>query len=347
MDKRTRLAIGPINSAGQAHQWARAAQTFLGVEAFSFANAPLPWRRGGFQFPSDKTLPHHRQTTNRGKERRVDRMLEGVTHLAVDSFASVYGRQDRRSVADDLPRLRDTVSRLALIAHGSDLRDPDLHMARIPDSYFTTASAEWVDRLRAVTARNRQTLKDSGLELFVSTPDMLVEFPDATWLPTCIDVDAWECGPRPIGVPTVLHAPSSGAVKGTDLIDPILTKMHQAGLIRYVAKRGASHSEMPALVRAADVVVEQIRTGSYGVAAVEAMAAGKIVVGHVAVDVRAKVPDVVPIVEAPPEDFEDVIWSIGTNPSLYRDHMRRGPAFARAWHDGRKSAAALREFVEH
>ena len=53
------------------------------------------------------------------------------------------------------------------------------------------------------------------------------------------------------------------------------------GLVDYTPLRDVPWSEMPGVIASADIVLDQFALGGYGVAAVEAMASGRAVVGHV------------------------------------------------------------------
>ena len=194
---------------------------------------------------------------------------------------------------------------LGYVAHGSELRDPDAHMSRIEHSYFRVASDEWVERLRVLSARNRELARQHPT--FVTTPDLLLDAPDARWVPLAIDVRSWRA-PRPALVgkkPVVLHLPSrrDPPIKGTQYVDEIMRSLAGSGAIEYLSPESVPHGQMRELVGRADVVVDQILTGSYGVAAVEAMAAGRLVVGGVADDVRALMSEAPPIVDAAPATF--------------------------------------------
>ena len=46
--------------------------------------------------------------------------------------------------------------------------------------------------------------------------------------------------------------------------------------------QGVPHTELVEMVKSADIVVDQLLLGSYGVFACEAMAAGRVTVGHIA-----------------------------------------------------------------
>ena len=347
-----RLAIGPANFAGQAFHWAEAVTRYLGVPATSFSNRAslLPHMgRVGFQFPVHHTLPHHRITSSWGRQVRMRRLLSGVTHLAIDGFLPVYGRLDRSHVGEEFSRFQKMGLEVALIAHGGDVRDPDSHMARYPFSYFRDAPPAWLESLRSRSLINRQTATNIGAPVFVSTPDLLLDLPTATWLPLAIDLGSW-CSPRPPltnRVPTFVHVPSrrDPPIKGTAVIDPILRRMHEQGRIIYLSPERLPHAAMRLLIQAADVVVDQILTGSYGVAAVEGMAAGRLVVGYIGEDVRNLMPESPPIVDAEPSQFADVMERILVEHELFAEQASMGPTYAQRWHGGLSSARVLGQFL--
>lgn len=351
-ERQATLAIGPANYAGQAYRWASAVRDHLAVASTSFAPSEFVFRwpdRARHRFPVHQRLPHHRLTTPSGKRMRMRRVLADATHLAADGFLSVHGRFDINHLADDLDALRQQGLKLALIAHGSDVRDPDAHMRRYDYSYYRQAPAGFVERLRRVSARNRALAVESGLPLFVSTPDLLIDVPFAQWLPLCIDPAAWSGSPGGpwSGAPAVLHLPSKRVppIKGTDVIDQELRILEGEGLIRYLAPEAVSNSQMPALVKKADIVVDQIRGGYYGVASVEAMAAGKLVVCAMGADVVELMSEPPPVVSADPSNFRARLLDIIAAPDASAQIAAKGPDFVKRWHNGQASAAALKTYL--
>lgn len=348
----TVLAIGPANYAGQAYYWAEAVRRFLHVDAFSFSHRaePLPMVRArGFQFQVHRNLPHHRTTTPLLKSLSVQRLLRRSTHLALDGFLPLFDRLDRSHAGNDLDRLLGMGLQVGLIAHGSDVRDPDAHIARYPFSYYGLAPDAWVEAMRTQACINRHTAETAGLPVFVSTPDLLLDLPGATWLPLAIDPDAWDSEQAVLesATPTVVHVPSrrDPPIKGTAVIEPVLRQLDEDGRIHYVSPSGLSHSAMREVIRSADVVVDQILTGSYGATAVEGMAAGRLVVGFVGAEVRECMPEAPPIVDAEPARFADVMDQILYERDDFVAQASRGPNFVRRWHAGQASAAALTSFL--
>jgi len=339
----THVGIGRANSAGQAYQWAAALSRGFGVTAESFAPEREMCHR-----------PHRVVASGPQDLQRMagelGRILGAYTHLLVDGFECLAGGLLGDDIEPELRVLERHAVRVGLIAHGSDVRDPAAHMARFDDSYFRHVPAEWLDLVGGRAARNREIACACNGAVFVSTPDLLVDLPQATWLPVVVDLDPWAGIPdlEERTVPRVLHRPSRSTppIKGSDAIVPVLEELHRRGIIEYLPDAGqVPADQMPALVQQADIVVDQIRTGSYGVAAVEAMAGGRVVVGDLAADVRAFVRDDIPIVDANASDLETVLTRLAANPAILLKLGAAGRTFAATWHSGEASARALVPFL--
>ena len=120
-----------------------------------------------------------------------------------------------------------------------------------------------------------------------------------------------------------------------------MKQLASEGLVEYIAPEGVPHEQMPELVRSVDVVIDQILTGSYGVASEEAMAAERLVIGNVCADVRSVVERPIPIVDCTPTSLEDLMRDIVADPTHYAHVAREGPAFVEALHSGAHSASTL------
>ncbi|MDO5083903.1 MAG: hypothetical protein Q4D89_10955 [Arachnia propionica] len=341
------VAIGPSNYAGQATAWARAAAQHLGVTAWSFSGVPL--RGGGFQFDIDKMFSRIGFRLPLAWRARARRFFDGVSHVALDGFKT-FARWDRHAeFPADARRLAEMGYSMALIAHGSDVRDPLAHLARDEWSYFSVGDEKWRSTMIRQTERNRAFAAECGWPVFHSTPDMGFDLPGGTWLPVVVDIDAWS-STTPLlerERPVVVHIPSQRTppIKGTQFIDPVLRDLHDEGVIEYVAPSGVPHQELRRIVRECDVVVDQLLFGSYGVAAVEAMAAGRVTVGRMNDAVRSRMTAAPEFLEANPETLRDVMLSIRDRRDELRAQAARNLAFVRTWHDGRVSAERLASWL--
>jgi len=344
---RPRLAIGPANYAGQAFAWAEAVNRHLDAEASAFTVNQL--RGGGFRFAAHRRVSRPGYYLPVARDARARRFVAGYSHLILDGFRTVFYDRDPGAFARQARSLRDRGPLLGLLGHGDDVRDPDAHLARFEHSFYREGDAAWLAMRRSTAARNRETARTLGVPLFVSTPDMLRDLPEAAWVPVCLDPARWATDAplleRP--VPRVLFVPSQSVppTKGTRYVDPVLRRLAGRGVIEYVAPRGVPHAEMIHLVKGADIVIDQLLFGSYGVAVIEALAAGRVVIGNVTDLTADLMPELPPVESATPDDFEAVLLGLLDRREELRAQRGERVAFVRRWHDGRASAAALAGFL--
>jgi hypothetical protein len=348
----SRLTIGPANYAGQGWEWARAVR----------ANC-VDWDAGNIQiFPQRAPLSFGAELPLTGGEwqavpARVDLAVDQIlpaTHvvvealrplLAVGSTADDVDGWSPQLGREDADALLESGRRVALLFHGSEVRRPALHAHLTPYSPFIDTAGGLTEALTRTTDRVHDAMDGFAGPRFVSTLDLLDYVPDATWLPVVVGPGSFAPAPPALrsGRPVIAHAPSSSALKGSRWVDPVLEALDDAGLITYLRVRDVPPVGMTRLLRTVDVVVDQVVLGNPGVLAAQAMAAGRLVVAHLPDAVRRRFPEPVPMVEATPDNLEQVILSILERREWFADLAVRGTEFARRYHDGRLSARVLQE----
>lgn len=349
-----RLLIGPQSEVGQATEWARAVERAIdNVIAVSMT-------KGGsdsFEFPVDYTVPNDVYYWSRRWQRRFRRFaLRTFSHAIIESGFRLFGNGVSGGVAEEIRQLRSKSIRVAFLFHGSDIRNPALH--REETEWSPYYNDDWVASSQmGVAAEINQALvrAHSDIPVFVATPDLLSHVPKSTWLPLVVEQAFLKTATQPpmtarARKPRVVHAPSSSFVKGSDLVEPVLHRLSAEGLIDYQRIQGALHRDMPGLYAEADIVLDQFRIGSYGLAAVEAMAMGRIVVGHVTAEARAQVlrqtGSELPVVEATAHTLEAVLRDLCRSTERGVTIGASSRQFVVAVHDGDLSAQRLRAFLE-
>lgn len=346
----TRLLIARANFASQGYYWARAAETLPDVSAVNLA---FGWAASVAQIQPDVAV-----SSNVGRHSHVwarrqrEAILRGFTHVLYEAerplLSALYGGDLVAEITD----LRNHGIRVAMVSHGSDTRIPSRHVQLEPYSPFTEALGGMTANLETSTRLNHEALDALALPTYVSTPDLLLYRPEATWLPTLTDPHRWEGLPLPaLGsrTPVVVHVPSRSALKGTSAISPAMRRLADEGIIEYVEAERIPYENMPAMIARADIVIDQVRMALYGIASVEAMLAGRVVVAQVGAHIRDYLARTtgwdLPIVEANPDTIYDVVKSIATDPAAYRTHAEQGRQFSRAIHSPDAAAQALAPFL--
>jgi len=341
-----RLLVGPANFAGQGWAWARAAEAHLpDVGAVAMAIDT-----GRFDFPADyRVSPEHYRHPY--WQLRQERYVVGTfTAVLVEALRPVLGPRYADDCSGDIRALRGAGVSVGLVAHGSDVRLPSRHAEREPGSPFRRRD-ELTLRLERQAARLGAVINDFSGPTFVSTPDLLIDVPHATWLPVVVDPDRWAGGQPALTLrkPVVLHVPSNPWLKGSDVVNNVASTLAARDLIEYRQLEAIPSADMPRVLADADIVIDQLRMGLYGVAACEAMAAGRVVVSYVGEHVRAHVRSStgfdLPVIEADTTTLAEVLTSLVEDPESARERAARGVEFVRAMHDGRRSAEVLHPWL--
>jgi hypothetical protein len=307
---------------------------------------------GDFGFPADYSVSESVFSSSGDWARRQrDAVANGFTHVLFEAERPIFGLAFQGFVEREARWLLDRGLEVGLASLGTDLRLPSRHAQLDEWSPFRDGDQDWIRALEAKARQNRGLFERLGVPSFVATPELLGDWPLAVWLPIVIDPTDWR-NSRPAlsgEVPIVLHAPTKPAVKGTALIEPVVERLAEQGVIDYQRISRVPAAEMPRRYAQADVVLDQFTLGIYATTSIEAMAAGRLVVAHLHDQVREHIRDVTgleaPIVEATPDTIGDTLRDVAERPEHYRAIAQRGPAYVDAVHNGALSARVLAPFL--
>ena len=335
------LVIGPVNYAGQGYVWGNAVAAASDLAVHSYA-VEVP---GGFSFAVDSEIPVAVYETSRAWQKQQLRFMSGADFVLLEAEVRLFGNLFQ-NFKQEVRALRAAGVNVAFLAHGTDIRVPSQHVKQTRWSIHAEPGAdnfraEWLSR------RNIAAIRELGGPVFVSTPDLLVYTPEAIWCPVAIDLQRWRSdSPKPQRErPLVVHAPSRAAEKGTDIIEPLLFELERAGVIDYQRIQNVPSAKMPEVYQNADIVLDQFRAGSYGVTAVEAMAAGCVVVGHITPQVERAVEQAtgvpLPIVSCEADQIGSVLRELISDQAGFSERIQAGQRFVKEVHSGEFSARAL------
>jgi len=158
--------------------------------------------------------------------------------------------------------------------------------------------------------------------------------PDADVVPPGIDLRDFEAAaPSGRARPLVVHAPSSRARKGTE---HVIAACQQLPVDLEIVE-GLHHDEARERYRAADIVVDQLNAGWYGLFAIEAMALGKPVLTFLHDEAVARTEEAfgvrVPIVSVTRETLADRLAPLVESPELRAETGAASRAYVEAVHD--------------
>lgn len=330
-----RILHAPRNVAGQAGDVVAALRR-LGHEAELWEERPEAFGRS-----ADRVLDQG--------DRDARSVWTAITE-AVDRFDVVHFHFGQTLVPRgfaglppfwDLPVYRSLGLRVYFTFHGSEVRIGRIHGEMNPWSRLFAGSSEPDDDH---TEKSIQVMRTYADRMFVVSVNYLRYVPDAAYLPRVIDLSRW-----PVVTsaqrqrPVIVHAPTRRGTKGTDLILAGLERLRAEGLeFELRLLEGVPHDRVRGELADADVLVDNVIAGSYGIVSLEAMACGKVAVANLSEDLRAAHPDV-PVVDANPDTFADTMRLLIRDPERRQALAARGRPFVERVHDADVIAGRLVE----
>jgi len=296
----------PAEIAGQASILAGALRQ-LGVESHSLAYNP------GFpQYRPDEMRDYDARSPLPRYAGYLASLLRHATRYDVYHFH--FGRTLIPPHNPDLPLYRALGRKVVFHYHGCDVRDRARMIANHTHATCTECDPFCSPPRQKIILASARRFAD--LEL-VSTPDLLESAPRARHFPVAVDLAQCPFAPA-AGVPgLVLHAPTNRLIKGTRYVEQAYDTLRgDFPGVRFATVERLPWTELREAMAAADVVVDQVFMGWYGMVAVEAMAMGKSVLCFVRPDFEVRLTDC-PIVRCTKEDLATTLAA------LLRDAPRR------------------------
>lgn len=355
MDGRTmpqmiRVLHAPLNYANQAHILSDALRR-QGIDSRSSA---YKWGKAAdpFEFGADSAVPIS-FTNWLGDELAVlGEVLNGgydIVHLWNRSLV-YHGSGDNFFNGFDLPYLRSAGLRTVYRFTGYELRRKSRELELNPFSPFRYG----------FESRHREEAQKKYLDfiapytdaLVVQDPEMQSYLPQARIIPRAVDLDRFAVGdPAANKRPLVVHAPTDRLLKGSEFILRAVETLKAKGVdFDFQLIEKMPHAEAVEWYRRADIVVDQLLIGWYGVVAIEAMAMGKTVIAYIREDLEGFFRNGMPLVRANPQTIAAVLRRTIEDADLRRAMAGVGRAFVEEVHDCRVVAASLsalyREILE-
>lgn len=157
-----------------------------------------------------------------------------------------------------------------------------------------------------------------------------------------LDDYAPRSNPGPREPLVVAHAPSRMQIKGTSAVMGAVEKVREHCSFEFDLIHDVPRTEAIQRIRRADVFIDQLVLGDYGMASIEAMALGVPCICYIKPSLIQAYPGL-PIANATPDSLSDVLLAL-LKDGKRRDEMRHaGLAYVRARHDAMKRAIALRD----
>lgn len=218
--------------------------------------------------------------------------------------------------AKDLELLNHKGKKIFMHHWGNDVRFHDLAPLNNPYVYTGDSPPDEVIHSRLTTIS--QYIPEAIVQDYEVLPYVEPYYQKVHLLPLAIDLRYFSpvYPDKNKKRPLILHAPTNPDFKGTVFIEEALAQLQDLYPFDYKRIEKMSHNHVIELYQKADIIIDQILCGSYGLLSVEAMALGKPVMVFIRPDLIDKFPPHLPVVNSSPENIKENLIALLENPSL-------------------------------
>ncbi|MFZ7102543.1 MAG: glycosyltransferase [Peptococcaceae bacterium] len=263
----------------------------------------------------------------------VSKIKKQFKHIAnfYDIFHYHYGTSIW-TTAKDLKLLRKKGKKMIMHHWGNDVRFHGIARQNNPYVY-TGDSPPNVEILRSLLKISKY-IPEAIVQDYEVLPYVAPYYQKVHVLPLAIDLrDFLPVYPRiEKKRPLILHAPTNPDFKGTAAIERAIDQLKKTHDFDYQRIEKMSHAQVIRLYQEADIIVDQVLCGSYGLLSVESMALGKPVIVFIRPDLVSKFPAELPVVNGNPDNVKEKIEMLLENPVERNNLGIRGRKYVEKYH---------------
>lgn len=140
---------------------------------------------------------------------------------------------------------------------------------------------------------------------------------------------------RNLDCPRLLHIPTYQNCKGTKYILEAVERLKKEGynFDFRLMEADLTQKQTRKRISECDIYVDELRVGSYGMTAVEAMASGKVVITYIRDDLVNEYPEGLPVVNSNPDTVYNNLKNLLEKPELISEIGKKSREYAERYHD--------------
>lgn len=232
----------------------------------------------------------------------------------------------------DLPMIQEADKKMTMQYWGSEVRLLSVALKHNPWVKVKNVSEETIRKNLTMMSKYVKQCIVSDYELYEYVKDY---FEQTHVIPAVIDLDEYKPNKNqdPNDKIMIVHAPTDTDIKGSAYIQKAIEELKTDYDIDYRMIRGMLHDEAKEFYAQADLIVDQLHVGCYGLLSVECMAMAKPVITWITDFMKDKYPKELPIISANPDTVKEKIRYALDNREMLTELGEQGRNYVEKYHD--------------
>ncbi|MFZ7102483.1 MAG: glycosyltransferase family 1 protein [Peptococcaceae bacterium] len=305
----------------------------LGAEAKT-----LSYYQGYLQYKSDMSLDIYSYISEKEANREIKHLAAQIIP-EYDVFHYHFGTSLTLDNSD-LPLLRELNKKVLMHHWGSDVRIYSEAVQRNPYVRVKIEDENWLKRKLERLSGLIDTCIVGDYELYEYVKDY---YSQVVMIPQVIDIDGFDIPERKTSEKkiTIVHAPTSPRIKGTKYILQTIEELENEYDFDFILVKNMAYEEAKKVYLNADIVIDQMLIGSYGLVAIENMALGKPVICWISDFMKEKYPGELPIISANPDNIKAILEGVLRNKDCLEEIGKKSRKYVETYHDVNKYSQKL------
>lgn len=237
----------------------------------------------------------------------------------------------------DLPILRLFGKKIFMEYHGSDIR---YKINVIKDGQILKTTCE-KQKSKSIKRQKRISRFVNGIFVHDNElkSNLINNSAQVNLLPLRVDLSRFNIIENNINERLVIvHAPSKRSIKGSDYIEEIVKEIMSCYDIEYIMINNMDYNEAIEIYKKADIIIDQMVIGAYGMLSIEGMALGKCVVCYIEDDDLVNNSANKPLCNTNISNLKNCLIELIENPELRSLYGINGRKFVELYHSSDKVA---------
>ena len=321
---------GPLGSAGQPRNLSR----LLTEKSHKYVGSNILTVPTKFGYSSDIYIPFRRVEPDY-IPKYLDYLLSNfqIFHFHSSSFLWDPPKWKNPSLAD-LLYLKEKGGRIIFHFRGTEIRNPLKFAELNPFSYTSDDPYDFTSKYSVESQQKMMSMLREVVDQFCVVDNELQTYVEDSRILHRTIGDQWkQVQFQETDRPLVVHAPSRPKIKGTEFVTKAIDELKEEGLdFEYQQVVGMSNDEARKIYEKADIVVDQLLIGWYGVLSVECMALGKPVVAYIRDDLKNCFEGGLPVINANPLTIKDYLKRLISSSEMRKEYALKSREYFQKTH---------------
>jgi len=295
------------------------------------------------------SYPYHKKLKFFGnKPGLINRLLKYfyfIRHTVLYDVFIFNTRSTMLARKGDLKILKWLGKKTAMIYVGCDIRDKNYYInSREKYTVCKNCSYSYQERIGCVMEdkyRETDIIHKTVTASFSHPFDAMILNGKFNYLYLLLELEQYEPSYKINDILKIVHIPSDDGIKGTNYVIEAINRLKKENVeFEFELLRNKSHEEVKKSIRNADILIDQMVAGWYGLISIESMAMGKTTVCYLRDELYKFIPEI-PIINLNPDNLEEGLHKLIIEKEKLTEYGKKGRQYTEKYHDHIKNSKDL------